>query len=552
MEERGIRMSMSDASLSRRKFVEAFGAVCATGAAAVLATGCGSQRASSTSTTSSSSSSSSLADTITFAQGSDPRGLDPAYVDDGESAKIMSNIYETLLKYDKSSCDIVPGLAKSYEVSDDGLTYTLHLNEGVKFHDGTDFNADAVKKSIERQLEGSRNDDMPYASFVFGTASEGNGVSTVEAKDATTVVITLVAASTPFLKNLAMAMAAPIVSPTALEKYDGNLNENPCGTGPYTFVSWTKSQNVVLKANDSYWDSENAAKTQNIIFKFISENASRVTALNNGEADIIDGIDDSVVDTITGAGNSLYDEDGMNINYMAFNTQSDTFKTPEARIAFAKAVNVDELVTSLYGDYATAATSIMPLWMAPYDSDIEQTAFDKDAAKSELAALGITSVKCITYSNPRPYNTKGGQVLAESIQGYLKDVGVDVTIDTYDWTTYKTKVTTEAYDICFYGWVGDNGDPDNFMNLLADSSLAMNVARFDDADYKALIAKGVATPEGDARNDVYHDCEKMAAEKQPWLLISHAKNLAGYNPKVKDFVIHPTGVVWLWGATKEQ
>ncbi|MCI1665560.1 MAG: ABC transporter substrate-binding protein [Atopobiaceae bacterium] len=534
--------------MSRRKFVELFGAAASATALSSLMTGCGSTRASGSGT---GSSASGTADTITFAQGSDPRGLDPAYVDDGESAKIMANIYETLLKYDKSSCDVKPGLAKSYEVSDDGLTYTLHLQEGVKFHDGTDFDADAVKKSIERQLEGNRNDDMPYASFVFGTASEGNGVSTVEAIDSTTVKITLVAASTPFLKNLAMSLASPIVSPTAVEKAGGNVNESPCGTGPYTFVSWTKSQNIVLKANDSYWDSDNAPKTPNIIFKFISENASRVTALNNGEADIIDGIDDSVVDTITSAGNSLYDEDGMNINYMAFNTQSDTFKTPEARKAFAKAVDVDEMVKSLYGDYAGVASSIMPLWMAPYDKDVTQTSFDKDAAKSELAALGITSVKCITYSNARPYNTKGGQALAEAVQGYLKDVGVDVSIDTYDWTTYKTKVQTEAYDICFYGWVGDNGDPDNFMNLLSDSNVSMNVARFDDADYKALIAQGVATPDGDARDDIYLQCEKMAADKQPWLLISHSKNLAGYSPKVKDFVIHPTGVVWLWGATKE-
>jgi len=536
-----------DSSMSRRKFIELFGAVSAAGAASVFTSGCGSTRASSDTT----SSSTGLADTITFAQGADPRGLDPAYVDDGESAKIMCNIYETLLKYNKDSCDVQPGLAKEYNVSDDGLTYTFTLESGVKFHDGTDFNAAACKKSIDRQLEGSRNDDMPYASFVFGTASEGNGVASVEATDDTTLTIKLVAASTPFLKNLAMAMASPIVSPTALEKAGGNLNEAPCGTGPYTFVSWSKGQNVVLKANDSYWGTDDKPLTQNIIFKFISENASRVTALNNGEVDIIDGIDDSVVDTITGAGNSLYDEDGMNINYMAFNTQSETFKTVEARKAFAKAVNVEEMVQSLYGDYASVANSVMPTWMAPYDADVTQTSFDKEAATKELAAAGITTVKCITYSNPRPYNTKGGQVLAESIQGYLKDCGVDVTIDTYDWTTYKTKVQTEAYDISFYGWTGDNGDPDNFMNLLADSNVSMNIARFDDADYKALIAKGLATPDGSARDDVYLQCEQMVAEKQPWLLISHAKNLAGYNPKVSGFVIHPTGVVWLWGATKE-
>ena len=97
---------------------------------------------------------------------------------------------------------------------------------------------------------------------------------------------------------------------------------------------------------------------------------------------------------------------------------------------------------------------------------------------------------------------------------------------------------------------GDNGDPDNFMNLLADATPTMNIAQFDNADYKALIAKGVATSDDNERADIYKQCEQIVADQNPWLLISHAKNLAGYNPKVSGFVIHPTGVVRLWNAVK--
>ncbi|MGI6230649.1 MAG: ABC transporter substrate-binding protein [Tractidigestivibacter sp.] len=532
-------METQQAALSRRTFIKAMGALSASGA--VFLSGCGSQRASEA------SGSDSAADTITFAQGADPRGLDPAYVDDGESAKIMENIYESLVTYADDSTDIEPCLAKDYEISDDGLTYTFHLEEGVKFHDGTDFNADAVVKSIERQLEPNRTEDMTYASFVFGTASEGNGVESVTAVDDYTVEIKLAAVSAPFIKNMAMILAAPIVCPTDFDA----LMENPCGTGPYKFVSWDKGQNVKLVANDDYWDEDRKAKTQNIIFRFIAENASRVTALNNGEVDIIDGIDDSVVDTITSAGNSLFEEDGMNINYMAFNCLDTSVCSDQAvRKAIAKAVNVEEMVSSLYGDYASVANSIMPVWMAPYDEDVTQTEYDPDAAQQELADLGITNLTCITYSNVRPYNTKNGQTLAEAVQGYLSKVGVTVDITPYDWTTYKTKVTTDPWDICFYGWVGDNGDPDNFMNLLADTNATMNVAQFQDEEYNALIAQGVATSDEDERAQIYKQCEEMAAEKQPWLLISHSKNLAGYNPNVSGFVIHPTGVVRLWNAVK--
>ncbi|MGN0286592.1 MAG: ABC transporter substrate-binding protein [Atopobiaceae bacterium] len=541
-------MASYKAEMSRKTFIKMMGVVSA-GSAFALA-GCGSKRASEAS----GSDGSSIADTITFAQGADPRGLDPAYVDDGESAKIIANIYENLVTYADDSCDVQCKLATDYNISDDGLTYTFNLQQGVKFHDGSDFNAEAVKKSIERQLEGTgRTDDMTYASFTFGTASEGNGVKSVETDGDYTVKITLAAASAPFIKNMAMALAAPIVCPAVFEKDATGLMENPVGTGPYKFVSWDKGQNIKLVANDDYWDKDNAPKTKNIVFKFIAENASRVTALNNGEADIIDGLDDSVVDTITSAGNQLYTADGMNINYMAFNcTDSSVCKDQQVRHAIAQAVNVDEMVSSLYGDYASVANSIMPTWMAPYDSDIQQTAYDPDAAKATLSSLGITSLKCITYSNVRPYNTKGGQVLAEAVQGYLSKVGVNLDITAYDWTTYKTKATTDPWDVAFFGWVGDNGDPDNFMNLLADSNATMNYSQFNDADYKALIAKGVATSDEDERNDIYKQAEQMAAEKQPWLLISHAKNLAGYNPKVSGFVIHPTGVVRLWNATKQQ
>ena len=157
----------------------------------------------------------------------------------------------------------------------------------------------------------------------------------------------------------------------------------------------------------------------------------------------------------------------------------------------------------------------------------------------------------MTYTNSRPYNTKGGSKLARLIQGYLQEVGVTVNITEYDWTTYKTKCQTDPYDICFYGWTGDNGDPDNFMNLLVDSNWSMNVARWNNQEYKDLIAQGVTLPDGEERNAIYHQCEEMVAEEQPWLLISHSQNLCGYSPKVHDFYYHPTGVVFMKGVTKD-
>ncbi len=539
----------SKSAFSRRQFMELLG-VSAAGFSASSA-GCGGGDDAKKDEGADAPAGGGTADTITYSLTADPRAVDPAYFDDGESAVVSCNMYEGLYQYGKTDAKVSPCLAKDLpEISDDGLVYTIKLNEGIKFHDGTDFNAEAVKASIERQLEPNRNSDMPYASFVFGEEEAGNGVASVEAVDDYTVKITMRAASAPFVKNLAMALASPIVAPSAIEAAtDGQAITNPVGTGPYKFVDWTKGASVTLVANEDYWGE--APKTKNLVFKIIAEGNTRLTSLINGECDIISSVDPASADQIVDNGFELFSEDGMTINYMAFNTETGKCTDQEVRKAVAQAINVEEMVKSIYGDYATVANSVMPTWMAPYTKDVKQTAYDPEAAKKTLADKGITSLQCITYTTARPYNQKGGSDLANMIQGYLSAVGVELSITQYDWTTYKTKVQTDPYDICFYGWTGDNGDPDNFMNLLADTNWSMNVAHWQDDEYKALIAEGLEPPDGDARDAIYLQCEEMVAEKQPWVLISHSKNLLGYSPKVKDFYYHPTGVVFFKGVSKE-
>jgi len=482
-------------------------------------------------------------DTLIYAQGAEPRGLDPALVDDGESAKVMSNIFEGLLKYNKDSTKVEPSLAKSWELSPDGLSYTFHLQQGVKFQDGTDFNADAVKFNIDRELKPQVTEDMGYASFVYGSVKD------VMVVDKDTVKVNLTAPSTPFLSNLAMAMAAPMVSPKALKDNKNNVNQAPIGTGPYKFVKWEKDQNIVLVRNDEYWGTK--ALTKNVVFKFIKDNSARVVALNNGEADMIDGIDPSVVKQITDAGNKIFQAPGMNINYMAYNTSKKPFDDQKLRMAMSQAINVPELVKSLYQGYSEPATSILPTFMDGYDKSIAQVAYDPTAAAKTLKDAGLTSVHMITYTNPRPYNAATGQVLAESIQGYLAKVGVTVKIDSYDWTTYKAKVKAGDYDLAFYGWVGDNGDPDNFMNLLADKDPTMNIALYKNDQFNSLIAKGLVTPAGAERNAIYTQLEKIAATDAVWLPISHAQTLCAYKPNVQNFYFHMTGITPFAGVLKK-
>lgn len=482
-------------------------------------------------------------DTLIYAQGAEPRGLDPALVDDGESAKVMSNIFEGLLKYSKDSTKVEPALAKSWEVSPDGLTYTFHLQEGVKFQDGTDFNAEAVKFNIDRQLPPKVTEDMAYASFVYGSVKD------VQVVDKNTVKINLKSASTPLLSNLAMIMAAPIVSPKALQENSNNVNQHPVGTGPYKFVRWDKDQAIVLVRNDEYWGTK--ALTKNVIFKFIKDNSARVVALNNGEADIIDGIDATVVKQITDSGNKIFQAPGMNINYMAYNTSRKPFNDKNLRVAISQAINVPEIAKNLYQGYSEPATSILPTFMNGYDKSISQVSYNPAAAKQTLQKAGLTTLHMITYTNPRPYNAATGQVLAEAIQGYLSKVGVTVKIDSFDWATYKQKIKAGDYDIAFYGWIGDNGDPDNFMSLLSVDDPTLNIAFYKNPAFNNLIAKGLTTPAGSERDGIYTQLEKIAAADAAWLPISHAQTLCAYRPNVENFFFHMTGVTPFSGVSKK-
>jgi len=502
--------------------------------AAIMLTGC-----------SGSNSGASAKDTFVFAQGADPRGLDPAMIDDGESAMVIVNVYEGLTKYNDKTTAIEPCLATSWDISDDGLTYTFHLRPNVKFQDGTPFNADAVKKSIDRQLPPNDTSNMPYADFTFGY------VDHVEAVDDLTVKIVLTQPCTPFLANLAMSQAAPITSPTAVAKSTtGDINESPVGTGPYKFVSWEKGVAVTLVRNEDYWGDKPPIK--NLIFQIIPDNSARAAAMMAGKIDAMNGLDAPDVDSVKNSGAQIFSADGMNINYMAFNTTRAPFNNKDLREAVVSAINVPEMVQSLYLGYSEPAYSVLPTFMPGYDANVKPYPYDVDKAKQLLQQAGADNltINMITYTNPRPYNSATGTKLAEAIQTYLSKVGVTCNITQYDWTTYKDKVSQGEGDVCFYGWIGDNGDPDNFMNLLDDPSMSMNAAGYNNPAYHDLIVKAAATPNGDARYAMYGQMEQIVADDAVWLPISHAQSMAAYGKNVNNFFIHPTGNIFFKNISK--
>lgn len=483
-------------------------------------------------------------DNLFYATSTEPLGLDPALVDDNDSGNVNCNIYESLLKFKPDNTEIEPSLAESWTISEDGLTYVFKLRQGVKFHDGTPFNAQAVKFNIDRQMPENLVPKMSYAPLVFGDV-----VSTTVIDDYT-IEIKLKQSSTPFLRNMAMCFAAPIASPTALKKFNNNLMENPVGTGPYKLVAWDKGQQLILTTNDDYWGKKPAI--QNVIYKIMKETSARVVALNNGEVDIINGIDANVIDQLKQGGSLIFEAEGNNVNYMVYNCR-DGYMTAdrEVRKALAQAINVPEMVQSLYKGYAAFAPSFFPTFMSGYDPNVKAVTYDPEAAKKTLADKGIKELRILTYSNARYYNTVGGQVLAEAVQAYFDKVGVKAKIDVYDWTTFKSKLLTDKWDITFIGWVGDNGDPDNFINILAANDPIANQGLWQNKEFIDLINQATHVADGPERAALYQKAEAVLAEDVGVLPISHAKTLAAYRPNITGKFTHPIGLNFFDQVTKK-
>lgn len=532
-------MSAFACECSRRSFLSAVASICAAGAMV----GC----ANNVAQPSSNSSDKDNGDEFVFtvALGADPTGLDPALATDYDALQVMAQVYEGLLRFEESSYEVVPCLAELPQISEDGLSYSFAIKDGITFHDGTKLTAQAIQESLQRQLEPNRSDRMVFSSLAFGSEATGDGIESVEATDKNTLVIKLRTASTSILSTLAMCALSPVVAPNAFD----TASEHPVGTGPYSFVNWEKGKSIVLERFGAYWNKERAGKAKRITYDVVSDAQQRAVALQSKAADVALALD-GASSALSQNGCEMVDVPAANVSYVAFNTASEVFKKEEARIAFAKAIDVPTLVASLYGEDAAYANSIVPVELAPYAAAVEQIPYDGEEAKAKLAELGITKVRCLAYSEPRLYNRSGGEALAQALQGYAQRAGVTLDIQTCGESDFKSRLEDGEYDICLAGWSVYDGEPVSFYKLLANSSPLVNVARFDDKDYKELVHKADAQTHEGERQDLCLECERYLAKRQVLLPLWHAHVACGHQSNVQGVVYHPAGIVYLHDATK--
>ncbi|RHW34776.1 ABC transporter substrate-binding protein [Lysinibacillus yapensis] len=478
---------------------------------------------------------------LVFGRGGDSVSLDPAIVTDGESFKVTENIYETLLNFGEQDTTINPGLAKEWEVSEDGLTYTFHLQEGVKFHDGTDFNAEAVVKNIER-WKGGAEEQYYYFHSMFKAEGE-DVIASVEAADEYTVVFTLSRPQAPFLKNIAMSPFA-IASPTAFEAAGDKFGDNPVGTGPFRFVEWKRNDSITVEKNEEYWQ-EGLPKLDTIIFRAIPDNSARLNALVTGEIDLADGINPSDAATIEGnAELQLIERPSMNIGYLGLTNTRPPFDNKLVRQAVNYAVDKQALVDAFFQGRAEVAVNPMPSTISGYNEEITGYEYNPEKAKELLAEAGYdgSEIELWAMPVPRPY-MPDGQKVAEAIQKNLADVGIPSKIVTFEWATYLEKAKNGEADAFLLGWTGDNGDADNFIYTLLDKDTigSNNYSYYSNDEVHKLLIAAQSEIDEEKRNELYKQAQEIIFEDAPWVPLAHSTPLLAGKKGVANYLPHPTG-----------
>ncbi|KMS92770.1 ABC transporter substrate-binding protein [Prauserella rugosa] len=470
------------------------------------------------------------ANTLVFGAAGAPKNFDPVFNDDGESFRPMRQMYETLVAYKPGSADLEPGLATEWEPSADGKTWTFKLREGVKFHDGTDFNAEAVCFNFDRwhNMPGeAAQSQMIYYGDVFEGFAENKGDATgdpvyksCEAKDEHTAVLHLNKAKGAFpdafgLTSLSMS------SPDALKKHNADevtqsgdsfsypayANEHPTGTGPYKFESYDKSaKTITLTRNEDYWGEK--ARLEKIVFRVIEDENTRKQDMISGQIDGYDLPNPADYQALRDAGAQVMVRPVFNILYLGIN-QANTPELKDVRVrkAIEYAINKEQLAKNQLPEGAEARDQFVPEETDGYTDEVEKHEYDVEEAKRLLKEAGAEDLTLKFYvptEVSRPYMPNPVDI-AGAVSDDLKAAGIDVEMVQRPWNGgFKDDVQKAGkHDIHLLGWTGDYGDAGNFVGTFFGREKAE--FGFNDREvFKAL---------SDADSKVDDEEQKQAYEK---------------------------------------
>ena len=484
---------------------------------------------------------------LVVAQAADVIALDPVLATDSESIEVGELIFEGLVGWKAGTTDIEPRLATSWQVSEDGLTWTFALRAGVLFHDGTPFDATAAVFSFERLLVNGHPATLGNAASYW--RSMMNDVERVAATGPLTIEIHVRRKYAPLLGNLAMF---PMVSPAAVMKWHDEFKDHPVGTGPFVFDSWTRGSRVVVRRFAGYWGPP-AGLTQ-IVFQVVVDARQRLINLESGSVDLAMAIlPDEQPFVELHPDLVLHHTPGNDISYLAFNTQQPPFDDVRVRRAANYAINKEPIVKLGYQGRAIAADTPLPPTMWGYHEPKTKYHYDPAAAKQLLAEAEADGTfdpnhvyKLYAPSTPRPYLPQPERV-ARFLQASLAQVGIKTELEIMPYPAHRAAIQAGKHDMCVFGWVGDTGDPDNFLYVLLHSKQAntekgaQNVALYADTEVDQMLLDAQAAASEAKREALYAAIQDKIAADAAWGPIAHSELVVAGRAELERVVLSPTG-----------
>lgn len=498
------------------------------------------------------------AKTLVFCSEGNPEALNPQIVTTSTGISAAKPMFNNLVEFAPGSTSIVPGLAESWSVSEDGLSYVFRLRHGVKFHSNEhftpsrDMNADDVVFSLMRQWK----EDHPYhhvsgARFdYFKDMGMPELLSAIEKLDDHTVRIRLTRPEAPFLADLAMPFNAILSAEYAAMLLGLGtpelLDEEPIGTGPFRFVSFEKDLLIRYRAFEDYWRGPPPIDT--LVYTITPNPAVRLIKLKAGECQVMAFPDPADVPAIEAeAGLHVLRQEGLNIGYLALNTSRPPFDDVRVRRAINMAIDRQLIIDVVYDGAGVVAKNPIPPTLWSYDDTIEPYPHDPEKAQRLLVEAGYgNGIETELWYLPvsRPYSPDGKRV-AELIAADLARVGIRAKLVTADWDAYRLKLQDGEAPLALYGWTGDNGDPDNFFHVLLGCNSARpggnNIAKWCDPEYDRLVTEAKALSDRSEREALYRKAQEIFHDRAPWVPIAHSVVFMGLRDTVEGFVMDPLG-----------
>lgn len=478
------------------------------------------------------------ATSVVLAIGGQPETLDPYSTNVTLTTAVTKSFYQGLFEFDKD-LKVRPVLAESYTVSDDGLAYTFKLREGVKFHDGTDFNAEAVKVSLERVM----NPDNKLARF-----NQFNRIAKVEAVSPYVVKITLKEPFGPFINSLAHASAA-IISPAALAKWGNtDIAFHPVGTGPFVFEEWKETDYIKGKKFDGYW-KKGFPKVDEVIWKPVLENNTRAAMLQTGEADFAYPLPYEQVPALQGNSKlNVTIAPSIIVRYISFNMLQKPFDDLRVRQAINYAINKEALAKVAFSGFAEPAGSIVPEGVL-YAHKMAPWPYDPNKARQLLKEAGYPNGFESTLWSA--YQTTTAQKTIQFVQQQLAQVGIKLQIQALEpgqrteWVQAAPDPKTARVRMFYQGWSSSTGEADWALRPLLVTEAwppkLYNTAYYSSPVVDGAVAQALKSVKDDEKAELYKQAQEQLAKDMPVATLVTEKNLSAAAKRLSGVYVLPDG-----------